>query len=67
MIRVKYSNEREEEYHSVGLAKFMVMSILFATRGRVLPVEAAEVFGKTTSGAIVERPLKIRLGVVEFE
>jgi hypothetical protein len=67
MIRVRYSNDHVAEYSSLALAKFMVMSVLFASRGEVLPVEATEVWGFTTNGVTVEKDLKIRMGVVEFE
>lgn len=67
MIRVKYSNDYVGEYNSLALAKFMVMSILFASQGEVLPIEATEVWGCTINGVSVEKDLKIKLGVVEFE
>lgn len=67
MIRVKYSNGNVSEYSSTELAKFMIINVLFASRGNVYPVEAIEVFGLTTGGVSVEKDLKIKLGVVEFE
>lgn len=67
MIRITYSDDHVAEYKSLALAKFMVMSVLFASQGEVLPVEAVEVWGTTTHGVTVEKNLKIKLGVVEFE
>ena len=40
MIRITYSDDHVAEYKSLALAKFMVMSVLFASQGEVLPVEA---------------------------
>jgi hypothetical protein len=67
MIRVKYNNEEWKEYSSIALAKFGILTELFASRGGVIPVEAVDVFGTTTGGVTVERPLTIKLGAVELE
>ena len=67
MIKITYSNDEVQEYRTVNIAKFMVLNHLFMSQGRVYPVEAVDVFGVTTDGVIVERPLKIRLGAVDFE
>jgi hypothetical protein len=67
MIRVRYSNGQVEEYKSAGDAKLMITTILFATHGSILPVEAIEVLGVTTAGVSVEKVLNIRLGVVELD
>jgi hypothetical protein len=67
MIRVAYSNGSVDEYRTVELAKFMVVTTLFASRGDVVPIHAVEVLGITTGGVSVERDLRIRLGLVQFE
>lgn len=67
MIRIRYSNYHEVEYKSMDHAKFMITNILFTFSGKIFPVEAVEVMGTTVSGVSVERDLKIKLGVVEFE
>lgn len=67
MIKITYSNDEVQEYPTVSIAKFMVLNHLFSSQGQVYPVEAVDVFGATTHGVIVERPLKIRLGAVDFE
>ena len=67
MIRILYSNGMVVEYDSAAHARLMVANILFATRGKVLPVEAVEVLGTMPSGEIVERVLNIKLGVVELD
>lgn len=67
MIRVRYSNYHVVEYKNMDIAKFMITNILFTSNGKILPVEAVEVLGTTMGGVSVERDLKIRLGVVEFE
>lgn len=67
MIRVRYSDGEVVEYASETTAKFMISSVLFESRGVIVPVEVVEVFGVTTGGVFVERELKIRLGIVEFE
>ena len=51
----------------MDIAKFMITNILFTSNGHIFPVEAIEVLGVTTGGVSVERDLKIKLGVVEFE
>lgn len=67
MIRILYNNGIEVEYDDAHRARFMVANILFATRGKVLPVEAVEVLGVMPSGEIVEKVLNIKLGVVELD
>lgn len=67
MIKIRYSNDEVQEYPTVNIAKFMVLNHLFSSRGQVFPVEAVDVWGATTAGVFVERPLKIRLGAVDFE
>ncbi len=67
MIRIRYSNDEVKEYRTIGLAKFMVINEMFASRGGIIPVEAWEVMGVTTGGVTVERDLAIKLGAVEFE
>lgn len=67
MIRIRYSDNSICEYKDVDRAKFMVLNILFMSGGHIVPVEAIEVLGHTTGGVSVERDLKIKLGVIEFE
>ena len=67
MIRIRYSDNSVKEYHNEALAKFMVLDTLFSTAGNVIPLEAIEVMGTTIGGVTVERDLKIKLGVIEFE
>lgn len=67
MIRIRYSDNHTHEYKDVDRAKFMVLNILFQSNGHVVPVEAIEVLGVTSHGVSVERDLKIKLGVIEFE
>lgn len=67
MIKITYSNNEVHEYPTANIAKFMILNQLFSSQGLIHPVEAVDVFGVTTGGVFVERPLKIRLGVVEFE
>lgn len=68
MIRIKYSTGEWKEYKNRSIAKFMILNELYASEGKVYPVEAADVFGVTTGGVSVEQPLQIRLGgMVEFD
>lgn len=67
MIRIRYSDGNTMEYKDVGLAKFMVLNVLFTSGGNIIPVEAIEVLGHTTGGVSVERDLKIKLGVIDFD
>ena len=67
MIRIKYNNNETHEYSNAKIAQFMIFNQMFASQGRIFPVEAADVFGKTMTGIIVEQPLMVRLGLVEFE
>lgn len=67
MIRIKYSNNEVREYPSAKIAQFMILNQMFASQGYIFPVEAADVFGTTTSGVIVEKPLTINFGIIEFE
>lgn len=66
MIRVKYNTEEWKEYPSRTLAKFGMLTELFASKGRIVPVEAVDVFGTTTAGVTVEQPLTIK-GALELE
>lgn len=67
MIRIRYSDNSVQEYQTEALAKFMVLDTLFSTGGRIIPLEAIEVMGTTISGVTVERDLKIKLGIIEFD
>lgn len=67
MIRIRYSDDSIKEYKSLDVANFMVLNTLFSSGGRVAPIEAVEVMGVTTSGATVERMLKIKLGAIESD
>ncbi len=67
MIRIRYSDNSVKEYHTEALAKYMVLDMVFSTGGRVIPLQAIEVLGTTIAGVSVERDLKIRFGVIEFE
>ena len=67
MIRVIYSDDVENTYADTSIARFWVINRLFESKGKVIPVEAAEVFGVTAGGITVERELAIKFGVVEFE
>lgn len=63
MVRVKYSNGDEVEYGSLDLARFKASAILVHTSGRIVPLEAVEILGKTSNGYTVEKKLFIKLGV----
>lgn len=67
MIRVKYNTDEWKEYPNATLAKFGMLTEMFESKGKVYPVEAVDVFGTTTGGVTVERPLTIKLGAVELE
>jgi hypothetical protein len=67
MIRIRYSDNSVKEYHTEALAKYMVLDTLFSTSGRVIPLQAIEVLSTTIAGVSVERDLKIKFGVIEFE
>lgn len=68
MIRVRYSNDEWKEYRTAAIAKFMILNELYASKGKITPVEAVEVFGVTTGGVSVEQPLTIRYGgMVSFD
>jgi hypothetical protein len=62
MIRVKYSNQEWKSYKNRKSAQFMMLNEIYASQGKIYPVEAVDVFGITTGGVIVEQPLKIKLG-----
>ena len=66
MIRIKYNNNEVHEYPNVRVAQFMLLNRLFLSQGRIFALEAADVFGKTMTGVIVERPLVVKLGMVVF-
>lgn len=67
MIRIRYSDNSVKEYQTEALAKIMVLDTLLSTAGRIIPLEAIEVMGTTIGGVTVERDLKIKLGVIEFD
>jgi hypothetical protein len=67
MIRIRYSDNSVKEYQTEALAKIMVLDTLLSTAGRIIPLEAIEVMGTTISGVTVERDLKIKLGIIEFD
>jgi len=67
MIRIQYSDNSVKEYQSEALAKYMVLDTLFSTGGRVIPLKAIEVMGTTITGVSIERDLKIKFGLIEFE
>lgn len=67
MIRIRYSDNSAIAYPSKFIAKYWVMDKLFATNGRVFPVQAIEVLNTAVDGVSVERDLKINFGVIEFE
>jgi hypothetical protein len=64
MIRVKFNDDEWKEYPDIAVAKLSILTELFASKGRILPIEAVAVLDTTTSGIIVERHLTIELGVV---
>jgi hypothetical protein len=66
MIRVRYSDGRVEEYKNVEIAKLMVVTERFSSRGEVTPIVAADVMGKTTEGIPVERDLDIVAGEIQY-
>lgn len=65
MIRVRYSDDHVSEYKNVDIANFFALNTMFSSSGRIIPLEAVEVMGVTSSGATVERLLNIKLGVIE--
>lgn len=67
MIRILYCDNSVIEYPSKFVAKYWMMDKLFSTNGRVFPVQAIEVMDTTIAGVSVERDLKIKFGVIEFE
>lgn len=67
MIRVRYSNGLQEEYETIGEAKFMITAVLFASSGTIMPKEAIEVIPLPDQGVEVEKVLTIRLGIVELD
>jgi len=67
MIRIRYSDNNIGEYKNVDVANFMALNTMFSTSGKIIPIEAVEVIGVTTGGVSVERILKIKLGVIEYD
>lgn len=67
MIRIIYSDNVENMYSDISIAKFWIVNRLFESKGKVVPISAAEIFGRTTGGITVERKLTIKLGLVQFE
>lgn len=67
MIRILYSDKSEGQYKNPIAAQFMVWTKIFDSQGTVVPIQAAEVFGTTTGGVVVEMEFPIiSSGAIDF-
>lgn len=61
MIRIKYSTGYTRSYDSEEVAKEDLLSQLIYSRGKIVPLDIAEVLGQTKAGVPIERILRVKV------